>query len=299
MAYSVTEYGDSVDWDDQYDKFRDAVRQSRSQSRTKQSQSSDSEDSEGEEEKEEEEETIKSIPTSRSLSTTAQHQTRQLPKVTMKQQNLQPQQRAGNDFEGDVFDAYEYSSGNCPDAGSLGVPCAPDNLPQICNKYDRTNGSFRDCLAACEPAFCCIHDADREMNYLAPNCNTDENCGAYSMCYIAWWKLHDTIGRKFLLFSLAFILQNPTKTLTYSVHLHTTSHDPYTAALFLRIVQDDEFYDITADEIADLQNDNPLFIQVLLHHWDDIDRIIAEGTEDGEFNADNIFLDPEYWESDF
>eukprot|EP00986_Skeletonema_menzelii_P020685 scaffold31992_cov257-Skeletonema_menzelii.AAC.2 len=46
-------------------------------------------------------------------------------------------QKDDDNFDGDVFDQYEYSKGACPNAGSLGVPCAPDNLPLLCNKYNR------------------------------------------------------------------------------------------------------------------------------------------------------------------
>eukprot|EP00985_Skeletonema_marinoi_P001268 scaffold514_cov121-Skeletonema_marinoi.AAC.7 len=52
---------------------------------------------------------------------------------------------------------------------------------------------------------------------MAPNCNTDENCAQYNWCYIAWWKLQDTIG----------------------------------PALFLRIEQNaDEWFDIDNEEVA-------------------------------------------------
>lgn len=164
-------------------------------------------------------------------------------------------------IDGDVFDGYKYSKGACPNAGSLGVPCAPDNISALCNKYDRTEGSFSDCIDACRPAFCCIHDAPRDLNLYAPNCNTDENCSQYNYCYIAWWKLHDTVG----------------------------------PALFLRVEQDDEFYDIDAEEIEGNNAGDSLFTQVLLHHFDDINKVIEDGTKDNEFNADNIFLDEDYW----
>ena len=90
------------------------------------------------------------------------------------------------------FKDYTYDLGNCPNAGSQGVPCAVNNLKQICDKYDRTNGSFKACYEACQPAFCCAHDA--KNNYLAEPCQSDENCAQYSWCYIVWWKLHNTIG---------------------------------------------------------------------------------------------------------
>ncbi|KAL7470886.1 hypothetical protein ACHAXS_011164 [Conticribra weissflogii] len=270
-AYKINKYSDSIDWDGEFEKFREAVRESRSSP----------DETESTDEATEEDEAEKQPPASPSSVSAATHRNlstnlseRELP-VSLsairnkhkQKQNQAPVQRtfrAGSTFDGDVFDAYEYSPGNCPDAGSLGVPCAPENIAALCNKYDRDNGSFRDCLAACEPGFCCVHDADRELNFLAPNCNTDENCAQYAYCYIAWWKLHDTIG----------------------------------PALFLQIEQDDEFYDVNADEISDYQNENPFFQQVLLHHFDDIQVIIDDGTVDNEFNADRIFLDPNYWETD-
>mmetsp|Transcript_1271 Transcript_1271/g.2677 ORF Transcript_1271/g.2677 Transcript_1271/m.2677 type:complete len:357 (-) Transcript_1271:215-1285(-) len=274
-AYKVNKYSDSIDWDGEFEKFREAVRESRRSADEKES-ADEVMDEDEEEEGTEKEPSAVSTPfaaaTHRGLSNNQND--RELP-VSLssirnkhkKKQNKAPLQRtfrAGSTFDGDVFDAYEYSSGNCPDEGSLGVPCAPDDIADLCNKYDRDNGSFRECLAACEPGFCCVHDADRELNFLAPNCNTDENCAQYAYCYIAWWKLHDTIG----------------------------------PALFLQIEQDDEFYDVNADEIADYQNENPFFQQVLLHHFDDIQVIIDDGTVDNEFNADRIFLDPDYWETD-
>lgn len=86
-----------------------------------------------------------------------------------EQQPLAVSQRAlqKDNFDGDVFDQYEYSKGNCPNPGSLGVPCAPDNLPLLCNKYNRDEGSFRKCLIACKEAFCCVHNAPRDLNYVS------------------------------------------------------------------------------------------------------------------------------------
>ena len=52
---------------------------------------------------------------------------------------------------------------------------------------------------------------------------------------------------------------------------------------------------IDAKEFEGDATGDPFFTQVLLHHFDDIDEIIADGTIDNEFNADNIFLDEEYW----
>ena len=224
---------------------------------------------------------------------------------------------SNNKVDGDVFDGYEYKKGsNCQQsADSGGVPCAPTNLQELCNKYDRSNGSFRECLNACKPAFCkyrlllflllhnciygclfyvfthmhsnqhsfvprpihlscklligCIHDADPQLNYLAPSCNTDANCPAYAYCYIVWWKLHDTVG----------------------------------PGLFLRVEQDDEFFDVASAEftegtesISEMQEEvDPFLSQLLLHHFDDIDKVIADGRVGDKFDADTIFMNETYW----
>ena len=59
--------------------------------------------------------------------------------------------------------------------------------------------------------------------------------------------------------------------------------------------QDDDFYDIDAEEIQEDSTGDQFFTQVLLHHFDDINQVIVDGTVDNEFNADRIFLDEEYW----
>jgi hypothetical protein len=64
------------------------------------------------------------------------------------------------DDDGIIIPNYEYSTGNCPDDGdsTKAVPCAPDNLDQICDKADPDDqGKFSLCFEACLPAFCCIH----------------------------------------------------------------------------------------------------------------------------------------------
>ena len=62
-------------------------------------------------------------------------------------------------FNGKPIENYSPSKGNCPGPGDVAlipIPCAPDNLSKICNKYDDT-GSFRACFEACKPSFCCVH----------------------------------------------------------------------------------------------------------------------------------------------
>ena len=174
-----------------------------------------------------------------------------------------------------VFDAYEYSKGDCDSGGR--VPCAPDNLQSLCDKYDRVNGSFRACLDECKKAFCCIHDAPKDLNIppglerleVVSNCNEDPNCAQYNYCYIAWWKLHDTVG----------------------------------PALFLRVEQDDDFYDIDAEEIQTDSTGEAFYEQLLLHHFDDLGEVIRDGTvtnPDGSsgFDAERIFVEQgpdKYW----
>ena len=34
---------------------------------------------------------------------------------------------------------------------------------------------------------------------------------------------------------------------------------------------------------------------MILHHFDDLSKVIEDGTINQEFNADRIFLDEEYW----
>mmetsp|Transcript_6633 Transcript_6633/g.14708 ORF Transcript_6633/g.14708 Transcript_6633/m.14708 type:complete len:432 (+) Transcript_6633:231-1526(+) len=314
-AYALVEYGDSVDWDDQRENFVKTVREdsqrSRSRSQESESQRSRSRSSDanvdapaavGAKSKEEEykgrtddtlyffdsfddvkdngdevtvrgsdggdvsggemDEKLKdglAVDNEREESLVyddATVQPESQPYLQTSRRRLQK-----NNIDGDVFDKYEYNRGSCPNAGALGVPCAPNNLSALCNKYDRKRGSFRTCLEACAPAFCCIHDAPPDKNFLAPNCNTDENCPQYNYCYIAWWKLHDTVG----------------------------------PALFLRVEQDDEFFDMDAEEIQEDSTGDALFTQVLLHHFDDINKVIEDGTVDNEFNADRIFLDEAYW----
>ena len=160
-----------------------------------------------------------------------------------------------------AFVEYSFNKGLCPNPGSTGVPCSEGlDLRTICDKYNE-RGSFRDCWDACKPSFCCIHDADKVLNAFAPNCNEDQNCAQYAYCYIVWWKLHDTVG----------------------------------PALYLRIEQDDDFYDVPAEDIEGDQTNDPHFREVLMHHFDDTDVIIAAGTVDNEFVADVVFDDPAFW----
>lgn len=81
--------------------------------------------------------------------------------------------------DGIAIPEYVYDTGNCPGAGNsnAAVPCAPDNLDQICDKYNADNqGKFSLCFAACQPSFCCIHGmlTDPQMHT-----NTIENADSH------------------------------------------------------------------------------------------------------------------------
>ena len=129
MAQSLKASEDSIDWDAHRDEYVQVLKQSMSR---RSQPSSD-------------EETATAIATSKGRA--------------LQEEDDDEEEE---NFDGDVFDGYEYSRGNCPNAGSQGVPCAPDNLPLLCNKYNREEGSFRACLDACKEAFCCVHNAPAE-----------------------------------------------------------------------------------------------------------------------------------------
>lgn len=167
-------------------------------------------------------------------------------------------------IDGDLFHGYEYSKGRCPRKGSIGVPCAPNNLDRICNKYSLV-GSFQRCIDACAPALCCIHSANPRKNDVAPNCNRDEHCGGYNYSYIAWWKLHDTVG----------------------------------PASFLRLEQDDDFYDVKDDKYDANNIDDDFQGQLFYHHFNDIEPIIEEGSlNNGKFVSSEVFGNENYWYGD-
>ena len=91
-------------------------------------------------------------------------------------------------------------------------------------------------IVMCEYIIGCIHYADPKLNYLAPSCNTDANCPAYAYCYIVWWKLHDIVG----------------------------------PGLFLRVEQDDTFFNVASseftkctDSISETQDEVDLFLSIL------------------------------------
>jgi len=128
------------------------------------------------------------------------------------------------------------------------LPCPPDDLGRQCDKYN--DGTFKKCYQSCKPSFCCIHDS-KSRTY-SPSCaKTEPNCPSYFACYIIWWKLHDTIG----------------------------------PANYLRIAQNEAFYDADFNYIlSDLEDDPEFFQQLFGHHFD------GEAAP-----TDDVFEDPDNW----
>ena len=146
MAQSLKASEDSIDWDAHRDEYVQVLKESMS----RRSQSSSDKDHTVS--------TAAAATTSKGRALQEEEEEEEVVVVVVEDDDEEEK----DNFDGDVFDQYEYSRGNCPNAGSQGVPCAPDNLPLLCNKYNREEGSFRACLDACKEAFCCVHNAPAE-----------------------------------------------------------------------------------------------------------------------------------------
>jgi len=170
-------------------------------------------------------------------------------------------------IEGDI---YRYDPGNCPNEGAEGVPCSEGNLRKVCDRYNEELGSFRKCWELCEPAFCCIHDANPDTNPVAPSCSSDENCAQYAYCYIVWFKFHDTFG----------------------------------PAQYLNLEQEGNFFDVPNEEVRGddklVDGGEPFFNQLYFHHFDDYALANDAGLDsNGEFKLDILFNNKEYWDTSF
>jgi len=84
------------------------------------------------------------------------------------------------------FPAY---NGQCVKTSEIDCPPDDNSLPVLCDKYN--GGNFEECFQTCKPSFCCTHDGG-SMKSLS--CADDFNCRYWTPCYIAWWKISDTIG---------------------------------------------------------------------------------------------------------
>jgi len=163
--------------------------------------------------------------TQRSGGTTINRQHNK-PEVNNSQRNVQQQYTLDDPF-----------STNCTDPNAAGLECPPEDLPQICDKYN--GGNMEDCFQMCKISFCCIHDSKSKKQ--APSCSKEVNCKNWHPCYIVWWKLHDTIG------SLNFV----------------------------RVEQSDDFFNsnlqviLNNETIDEEGNVSPFYLQWFMHHFDD------------------------------
>ena len=150
---------------------------------------------------------------------------------------------------GSVSLAPSYTPGTrCFPSDSDIVPCPDPQLAAICDKYNPI-ALFSKCYADCVDAFCCIHDSAATRS---PSCSKDVNCQFFKPCYIVWFKLHDTIG----------------------------------PAPFLRLKQNEAFYDINDDDFQKVIQDNTAFYnQFLGHHFLTDDLPLTDAT----------FIDPANW----
>jgi len=153
------------------------------------------------------------------------------------------------------YEKYDYGIEDCVSSGATGIQCPRADLELVCDKYDSEIGGFRECLNACKPSFCCIHDAI--ANPLAIPCD-DPNCCLFTPCYIIWWKLHDT---------------------------------PW-PALYLNFVQSDDFYDMDAAEAGGIVNEDEFFRALILHHFDNFADIWNESEN---WDASEYFAVSENW----
>lgn len=81
-------------------------------------------------------------------------------------------------------------SKTCVNPQDTVVPCPPEDLAKKCDKYN--GGDFKSCFQTCKVSVCCTHDSKRKDT---PSCaETAVNCEFWIPCYIAWWKMADTIG---------------------------------------------------------------------------------------------------------
>lgn len=143
-------------------------------------------------------------------------------------------------------------SPNCTDPSSE-PPCPPENLPKICDKYN--GGKFEDCFQLCKLSFCCTHDSKSQL--LAPSCADALNCRNWIPCYIAWWKISDTVG----------------------------------PAPYLRVPQEDDFFDVPRNYIQEDTNEmanEEFYLQVFNRFRDD--------DQDDGFD-DYVFFNQENWEN--
>ena len=143
-------------------------------------------------------------------------------------------------------------SKTCTNPNDPVVGCPPPNIAQICDKYN--GGSMEQCFQTCKTSVCCTHDSKSKS--LSVSCaDTAVNCVHWIPCYIAWWKLSDTIG----------------------------------PATFLRLEQDDNFFDINIVYVKDELNDAnkaPFYEKWFRRFVDDDDGDL----DDENFQEENLWV---------
>lgn len=126
--------------------------------------------------------------------------------------------------------------------------------------------TMKNCIRElCKPSFCCIHDADPELNPTAPSCSNDENCAQYAYCYIIWYKFHDTLG----------------------------------PAPYLNVEQVDDFFDVSNSEVrGNLDDDiDDFYLQLYFHHFDTDSEVFDEAETDrlSEIDLFDLFSETSLW----
>jgi hypothetical protein len=150
--------------------------------------------------------------------------------------------------EGPTFEPGTFERCFPSNSTDFSVPCPVPDLAALCDKYNSL-ASFSKCYAQCIDAFCCIHDSEANRS---PTCAKDFNCRFFKPCYIVWFKLHDTIG----------------------------------PAPFLRLDQNEAFFDVNDDDFKQVIENNPEFYQQFYgHHFLTDDLPLTEAT----------FVDPNNW----
>jgi len=136
----------------------------------------------------------------------------------------------------------------CPDPFSNILGCPPEELPQLCDKYNK--GNFLSCYQLCKESFCCIHDS---FSNKASSCAPNDNCELWSPCYIIWWRLQNTIG-------------------------------PLNR---LNVEQTDDFFNVDYEYLEEDQKNDPTFWdQLIYHHWND-DGVINSINDEWLDNPEN------------
>lgn len=118
----------------------------------------------------------------------------------------------------------------CFVSDSPDIGCPDADIGEKCDKFNPSS-SFSSCLATCIDAFCCIHDSPSKR---ATSCSQEKNCVFFDPCYIVWFALHDTIG----------------------------------PAPYIRLNQNEAFFDVNAAELQQIFVDRPdFFEQMFGHHF--------------------------------